>query len=364
MLNRLESTIRTLESSKPDKLVSDVSIATAHDLEEIWHQNRSTIEPIESFIHHVIEDLAQEQPSSPAVCAWDGTLTYGEFNEFATRLASELARRGVVAGTIVPICFEKSMLTPLVMLAVLKAGGAFLLLDASLPEHRLKQIVQQTKATLILCSHTNKDVISRIASDNMVITKQALIDLGLAKGGSLVHPLTDLNSPAYVIFTSGSTGVPKGVLISHKNVASAFLQEEKLFGCGKDSRVYDFASYNFTVSLTNFFMTFARGGCLCVPSEQDRRTNFAGSFTALDSNTVIAPPAAITSLSPRDVPGLRLLILGGEKVDVKHISPWRGQATTIIAYANSESTTCMVSCSGESCIDNPGIIGKPLAAVT
>lgn len=364
LLNRLDSTIRALESSALDDLISEISVATSHDLQKIWHQNQSTYAPIDCFIHHAIEEFAQKQPSSPAVCAWDGALTYLELEKSSRNLASRLIDRGVTPGTIVPICFEKSMMTPIIMLAVLKAGGAFLLLDASLPEQRLRQILSQAEANFVICSFANREVISNITGDAMVITKDALAQINSLEGEPRSCLPTDFNSPAYVIFTSGSTGVPKGVSISHKNVASAFLRNEKLFGCDKDSRIYDFASYNFTVSLTNFFMALTQGGCLCVPSEQDRRTDFPGSFEALNSNTVITTPSAIASLSPSDFSGLRLLIFGGEKVSAKDIAPWQNHVTTVIAYANSESTTCVVTCPGEDCINHPGVIGKGLAAVT
>jgi non-ribosomal peptide synthetase component F len=297
VLNRLDSTIRTLETSALGDLTSEISVATSHDLQEIWHQNQSTYAPIERFIHHAIEEFAQKQPSSPAVCAWDGTLTYLELEKSSRNLASRLIDRGVTPGTIVPICFEKSMITPIIMLAVLKAGGAFLLLDASLPEQRLRQILSQAEANFVICSFANREVIFNITGDAMVVTKDALTQINSLEGEPRSCRPTNFNSPAYVIFTSGSTGVPKGVSISHKNVASAFLRDEKLFGCDKDSRIYDFASYSFTVSLTNFFMALTQGGCLCVPSEQERRTDFPGSFEALNSNTVITTPSAIASLS-------------------------------------------------------------------
>lgn len=364
LLNRLDFTIRALGTSALDELISNINVTTVSDLQTIWNQNRFTFEPINRCVHEVIEELAHKQPSSPAVCAWDGSLTYKELNAFATTLAIQLVNRGVIAGEVVPVCFEKSMLTPLVMLAVMKAGGAFLLLDVSLPKQRLQQIVGQTRANLVISSNDNQKIASDISSNTMVITKGVLTHTNLANEASPTHPATSPNSPAYVIFTSGSTGVPKGVLISHKNVASAFLREKALFGCDHSSRIYDFASYNFTVSLTNFFMALTRGGCLCIPSEQDRRTRFADSFLALESNTVIATPSVMTSLSPKTFPGLRLLILGGEKISAKDIIPWQHFTKTVIAYANSESTTCVVSGPGEICIENPGSIGEGLAAVT
>jgi non-ribosomal peptide synthetase component F len=103
-------------------------------------------------VHDLFADQAAAQPESPAICAWDGELIYSELDALSTRLAGHLLSLGVKPDDVVPLCFEKSMWTVVAMLAVLKAGGAFVPLDPEHPTSRREEILKQTKALVVLTS--------------------------------------------------------------------------------------------------------------------------------------------------------------------------------------------------------------------
>ncbi|KAH7116165.1 hypothetical protein B0J11DRAFT_593923 [Dendryphion nanum] len=364
LLERLGLVALQLSRGDPKNLIADIETVTPRDLEDMWRWNRTVPAPVEQCVHKAIERLASAQPSVPAICAWDGELTYSELDRLASLLAGHLAQVGIGPDVLVPLCFEKSMWTPIAMLGVLKAGGGFVLLDSSLPEKRLQDIVGQIGSRLLLSSFAKHSLSARLAEHVLVINYDTLSDYDFLTQsyGAVLQPSPD--STAYVIFTSGSTGVPKGVNISHRNIASAYLQKEHLLECTPDSRVYDFAAYSFTVSLTNFFMALTAGGCLCIPSDQDRRENLPASFAALQANTVILTPSVAAILSPAQFPGLKSIIFGGEVVRAKDIRPWWGHRRLLTAYANSECTTCVTLNSTATNPEQLASIGKGVNAAT
>ncbi|PVH90162.1 acetyl-CoA synthetase-like protein [Periconia macrospinosa] len=123
-----------------------------HDFEKIWGWNSTVPKTMEQCVHKLIRTKAQTTPDAPAICSWDGEMTYGELDELSSRLAGHLVQLGVKPEDMVPLCFEKTMWTVVAMLAVLKAGGAFVPLDPEHPKSRHEEILRQTDATLVLAS--------------------------------------------------------------------------------------------------------------------------------------------------------------------------------------------------------------------
>ncbi|KAK1912915.1 hypothetical protein P3342_004851 [Pyrenophora teres f. teres] len=121
-------------------------------LEKIWRWNSSVPEATEDCVHDLFTEQARERPDAPAVCAWDGDLTYGELDVLSTKLAGYLVQLGVKPEDMVPLCFEKSMWTVVAMLAVLKANGGFVPLDPEHPQIRQREILKQTGAAVVLVS--------------------------------------------------------------------------------------------------------------------------------------------------------------------------------------------------------------------
>ncbi|KFH45123.1 Nonribosomal peptide synthetase-like protein [Hapsidospora chrysogenum ATCC 11550] len=342
LLERLDLAMRQLDGADPEKPLSEFNILTCKDLEQIWSWNRHVPTVSQLHIPQVLETQAVSRPNRPAVCAWDGDLTYAELDCLATGLALQLVEREVGKEDIVPLYFEKSMWTTVAMFGVLRAGAAFVLLDPSLPPKRLEEIMRQTKATMVVSSLLNEDASSSLSRQVLTLgphSVQALQEKARRGQASQRLAPSTPSSPAYVIFTSGSTGNPKGVVVTHGNVTSAVPEHVRSFGYTEDSRIYDFASYSFGASLNNAFVALMSGGCLCVPSEDDRRSNMPGSITSLRATAVLLTPSVAESLSPDQVPTLKTLIYGGEAVHLKDVSPWWGKTQVLTAYGSSEVTT-------------------------
>ena len=163
---------------------------------------------VEKFVHQLIETQAIENPTSQAICSWDGNLTYADLDNLSSRLANHLFTKGIVPETIVPLCFEKSLWTIVSLLGVLKAGGAFLMLDPSQPAGRLEAIVKQTGARFMLASRTCEESCRGFVEKVLVVDADTLVGLESSGYSSSVR----LDNAAYYIFSSGSTGAPKGII--------------------------------------------------------------------------------------------------------------------------------------------------------
>lgn len=305
------------------------------DLDKIWRWNSIVPEAEERCVHEMIQYQAQARPSAPAVCAWDGNLTYHELDHLATVLAGQLVDLGVKPNMLVPLCFEKSMWTTVAMLGVMKAGGAFMLLDPSLPEQRLQCMVREANTSLLVSSAGEHALASQLCPKTLVVDHGYFHD-NVDSQPTRSLPDSDPNSIIYVVFTSGTTGTPKGAIITHKSSASGHRHQIAGLGYTAESRVYDFSAYSFDISIYNALTTLVAGGCLCVPKEQDRKSNLAGSINSLRANTISLTPSVARLLSPADLLDLKTMILGGEAIHVGDIEPWWGRVFT--AYGPSECT--------------------------
>ncbi|KAI0854078.1 acetyl-CoA synthetase-like protein [Daldinia vernicosa] len=334
LLERLEFAICQIDSATPQQTISDLHSMTSQDLDQIWEWNSTVPSEAESCITDIIRQRSLEQPDSPAIHAWDGEISYGELNRLTSILAYLLVERGVGPEVFVPLCFEKSKWTTVALLGVLKAGGAFILLDPQLPEFRLRAIVDQVKPTLALSSPSQLELTKRLIPKTMEVDSS----LFLHNKEIDFHPTIDLSSAAYAIFTSGSTGTPKGAIITNGNVASVSQQALPL-NLTKESRVYDFVSYSFGLSLINVLPTLAVGGCVCVPSEQDRKSHLASSLTSLKATHVWLTPSIAETLSPEQVPTLKMMGFGGEALRVKDVLPWWERIEVRNGYGASECSS-------------------------
>lgn len=343
LLARLEHTIQQLGSAGHDQVIADISTMLPQELEQIWGPNKSVPMRVDRCVHDMFEERVKSQPDAPAIEAWDGILTYGELDQMTNVLAVFLHESGVQPGIMVPLCFEKSMWTVVSMLAVLKAGGAFVLLETALPEQRLKTIVNQFTPHLILSSTSSFSLASRLAKTVIEVNADTIRGLEGQIFPSSTHGLErpSADVPVFALFTSGSTGTPKGVVVSHANLASELTHQAERLGFTADSRVFDFASYAFDLAVLNVFGTLLQGGCLCVPSETDRRDHLAQAMRDMAVNMAGLTPSVARLLDPDAVPQLDTLLLCGEQVMLADVKRWWGRVPNIInGYGPSECTIC------------------------
>lgn len=171
---------------------------------------------------------------------------------------------------MVPLYFEKSRWTPVAILGVIKAGGAFVLLDPGQPFERLQQICHEVKAELVVASRKHTQAAVGLVGGGNVITVSGK-DFEWRQTHDVKFETASYASShnaLYAAFTSGSTGKPKGIIIEHRSFY--LTRNNHLYGLTRDSRVLQFSGYAWDASIMEHLATLATGGCICIPSEFDR----------------------------------------------------------------------------------------------
>ncbi|KAH6661027.1 peptide synthetase [Truncatella angustata] len=314
---------------------------TAKSLEQVWRWNSPLPPAISTCMHEFISQQAKSHPDRPAVNSWDGDFTYREVEEFSNDLALHLISIGVGIGKNVPVLFEKSRWTSIAVLAIMKAGGTFALMDPSQPEGRLRAIVEQTGGQHILTSKSQEALGQTVApSANLVVVSADRFELNnIVPDPQLPH--VPGGSNLYIQFTSGSTGVPKGCLVTHENYTSGAIPRADLVGYREHSRVLDFASYAFDVCIDCMLCTLANGGCLCIPTEADRVNDLSGAIRKMKVNMAHMTPSVARVLDVDIIPSLEVLGLGGEAISNGDALKWGKETQVVNAYGPSE---CTVGC--------------------
>ncbi|CAG8981036.1 hypothetical protein HYALB_00008189 [Hymenoscyphus albidus] len=335
-----------------------------HELAQIWQWNATVPPTIERCIQDIVIEETVKDPSRPAVQSWDGELSYGELDRLSLQLAVQLSDLGVTVGTLVPLCFEKSMWTVVGVLGILRAGGGFVLTDPQQPEARLRTITTEVDAKIVLTSEKQAELGARIAPGSKIVVVGPKLRDNTVEVGATKLPKVPGTSTLYVIFTSGSTGKPKGVVISHENYTSGALPRADAVGYRAHSRVLDFASYAFDVSIDCMLATLSQGGCICVPSDEQRVNDLPGAIRSMNVNMAHMTPSVARVLPIDILSSLEVLGLGGESVSAGDAAIWGEKTKVIIAYGPSE---CTVGCTINNSI-TPGraytSIGKGCGGLT
>jgi amino acid adenylation domain-containing protein len=352
----LESAMET-----PDLSVSDLTLLRGTERRQILAEwSSGPVQPLRAFtLHRLFELQAGRSPERPAVVHGEASLTYGELNRRANRLARHLGMLGVGPEVLVGVCMERSLEMVVAILAVLKAGAAYVPLDPSYPMERLAFVLDDAGIPVLLTHERAGENLP--SSWAFVVDVEAVEDtLGGLDGGNLDVPVEPENL-AYAIYTSGSTGQPKGVLVPHAGLASLALAQAAAFGVGPDSRVLQFASLSFDASASELGMAFAAGAALVLA---DRESLMPGPelirlFARQRISHATLPPSALAVLpAAAEVPAT--LIVAGEACPPDLVARWAPGRRLFNAYGPTECTVCATLTTVEPSAGRPPI-GVPLA---
>ena len=364
--SRAESIAHTFQAAlsaiigTPEQKLRNVNLLSSRDRTTIEQWNTRVPAAVDQCVPESIKLRAISQPSAPALSAWDGELSYQELNEQTTRLAGHLVRRGVKYGTILPFCFEKSIWTTVAVLSILKAGASFLPLNINDPEERVNTLLQEADAHLVLTSPSQARKFEGVI-DTLVISKAFINALPATHESEL--PKVSPSSVAYILFTSGSTGKPKGVVIEHRSLASNIAEHAPGLGLNCSTRALQFASYSFDASITETLATLVSGGCVCVPSEEEKTVDIEGAMRRMRVNFSMLTPSVVQLLSPENLPSLETLALVGEAVPKSLIEKWSKKLSLLVGYGPTE-TAVFASIGSLEDANDAGLIGKAIGTQT
>lgn len=334
VLGQLNHIVQQLCSANDQTALLDMDLVSPPDHASLATLNATYPERVALCAHDVFQAQVRAQPDALAISSWDGEFTYRQVDNFSTRLAAHLVESGLQTGTIVPLCFEKSSWAIVSMLAVSKAGGAFVLLDPQNPISRLRSIVAQTKASLIL---TSTDC-ARLweSEDTNLIRVNANFVHSLSSSSVVPAGRATPDDVLYVIFTSGSTGTPKGCVIEHGAFLTSSASYTEKIGMDRTCRVLQFCSYSFDASIIETLSAVTVGACICISSREPKAEGLADVITRTRATWAFLTPSVVKLIRPSDVPSLKTLMLGGEALSQESIQVWSREVKLINAYGPSE----------------------------
>lgn len=328
--------------SNPGASIQSCMAPTKHDLDSIWRWCHD-LPPTHDFcMQDMVAEQAKRLGDKVAIDAWDGTLTYGQIEKYSTFLAGSLRESGVETHDFVPLCFEKSRWTIVAVLAVMKAGATIAMMDPSLPLGRLQNMAVQVGAKTIVSSRMQHELGTKILPEGprFVVEEEAFSHLSDSQALPAL-PAVPPTALMYIIFTSGSTGTPKGVKISHRTYTSSAIPRAAAVGYNETSRVLDFASYAFDVSIDSMLLTLGNGGTLCIPSDEDRLNDINGVMRSMRINYAGITPSVARILEPDVIASLSALGLGGEASAPRDVNMWGRETRIVIGYGPCE---CTIGC--------------------
>lgn len=341
-VEQLADTIKSYLSA-PGASIEESLKPTACDFDEIWRINHELPPTLSYGSHELFTKRAQQVPEKVAIDSWDGELTYGQIEQWSSHVAWKLKEMGVELNDVLPVCFEKSRWTIVAVLAVMKVGATFALMDPTLPLARLQNMAKQVGAKAMVSSRPQHEFSSQIMPSDKIFVVEESAFSHIPKSEVIpTLPTVPAQTLMYIIFTSGSTGTPKGVTISHESYTSSLIPRSEAVGYKEDSRVLDFASYAFDVSIDSMLCTLTQGGTLCIPSDEDRLNDINHVIRKLKINYAGMTPSVARILDPDVIKSLTNgLGLGGEAVPARDANIWGRDARIIIGYGPCE---CTIGC--------------------
>lgn len=275
-----------------------------------------------------VERWARSRPDVVAVSDGTSELTWAQLRGRAAGLAGRLIERGVRAGEVVAVCCGRGVDGVVAVLAVLRAGAAFLPLDPTAPGERHARMIDECDVRIAVVDHSAPDLgVERIAvSDN-------------GSADAAVLPETGLDHLAYVIYTSGSTGAPKGVLVAHRGLANLIRTHVTALDLSDDDVVLLAASPTFDPWVFQTFIAFAAGARLVVAGEDQVAGAPLADLLADKGVTVLnVTPTTAATLPEVALPALRRVVVGGDSCRLDIARRWAKDRVLFNAYGPTEVT--------------------------
>ncbi|MGH3913753.1 MAG: amino acid adenylation domain-containing protein, partial [Pseudonocardiaceae bacterium] len=346
---RFVKLLENLADADPDLSVGRVDVLTPEERRDLlMGVNQTTRQAPVDCVQVLFEAQVARVPENIAVVSEDTEVSYARLNIEANRLAHLLISRGIGPEAFVALALPRSVEMVVAVLAVLKAGAAYLPIDPDYPAVRIGFMLADAHPTCLIATMGSAGV-SELARARgipvILLDHEESRDLLARSRGTdprdsdRLAPLFPQH-PAYLIYTSGSTGTPKAVVVSHTGVSSLVLTQVESLKVGGGSRVLQFASPSFDASVFEMVMSWAAGAVLVVPSGPLVGEDLAAILVEQGISHALIPPSVLSSVPPGIFPNLVTLVVGGEACPLELVAIWSSDRRMVNAYGPTESTVC------------------------
>jgi amino acid adenylation domain-containing protein len=377
-VERIAAQVRTaVERAAADP---DIRLAELLDADEAeralllgaWSRGPRTDAPAVP-VHRLFRAQAARTPQAPAL-SWNGVeTTYAALDARAGRLAARLRAAGVGPEARVAVAMDRSPELVVAILGVLRAGGAYLPLDPVYPADRLRWMLEDSGARVVLVRGTLPDALAGFAGTVIDVGPVDPVDANEVAAADAdptfapTHSRTDAlpENLAYVIYTSGSTGRPKGVLVPHRGTANLAVAQAEVFAIDSTSRVLQFASSSFDAAVSEVLVTLCAGATLVLAPREALMPgpDLAATLLRERVSLVTLPPSALAVMPDAELPALRTLVVAGEACPPELAARWGRGRRFINAYGPTETTVCATLTGPLESVTGRPPIGRPLANV-
>jgi amino acid adenylation domain-containing protein len=327
--------------------------------------NATTVEyPSDRLIHNLFEEQAERTPDATALVFEGRTLTYGELNAQANRLARHLRGLGLGHDSRVGVLMERSLEMVVALLAVLKAGAAYVPIDPEYPRERVAFMLEDSAAPVLLTQHrllkslpSHKAAVVALDADAEVFAEQSSDNLQLE-----VSP----QSLAYVIYTSGSTGRPKGVMITQANILNHMLWMSESFPLGPEDCVFQKTPFSFDASVWEFYAPLLSGARLVIARPGAHRDpSYLLEVMAEQRVTVLqVVPTLLQALVETEGlergDSLRRLFCGGEALPAEAVKRFKARMPGAEVYNLYGPTEATIDTTSRRCGEASGAASEPI----
>ena len=305
-----------------------------------------------------VASWAAAAPDSPALEHAQGTLSYAALDRRVTALAGSLAAQGAVPGAVVAICLPPGAELIESILAVDRAGAAYMPVDPSYPAARIEQLLTGMRPVLVVC-----DAAASAALPAGGPLRLLLEDARDAPARPVPAPVPDLRDPAYVIHTSGSTGAPKGVVVTRAGLAELAAGARRSFELEPGARVAKIVAPGFDVTVLELLAAFGCGGTLVLPPDPvPVGEELAAFLTERRIDFAFITPTVLATVPPLPPSVLPKLGVGAEGCPPELVRRWSPGRRMINVYGPTECTV-VTNFSEPLGPDGAAPLGRPLPGV-
>jgi len=322
------------DPARPAGSARPALLAAEEHLLAQW-QNGATLPHPAPRLEQRVAHWASTTPEQPALVFEHGVLSYAELERQAGAMAQSLQAAGVAAEDTVAVLCDHSHALPLAFLAILKAGGCYLPLVASLPEERLAVMADDARVRVLL-------VLDGLPVPPALAAYPQLRPESVPASGhaALAAPAGSADALAYMIYTSGSTGKPKGVMLPHRGLANLAYGAAAALGIRADDRILLLSSPAFDAWVSDVAMAWAAGAAL-VPVLRADIQDVAGMHARMARLGVTAAtmsPSYLRLFEQQPFPGLRILMTVGEQPHLADARHYAAQLAYFNGYGPTETS--------------------------
>ncbi|WP_195576560.1 non-ribosomal peptide synthetase [Paenibacillus sp. 1001270B_150601_E10] len=328
----------------PQAAIKSLTLLTAAEKHrELYDYNQTVVSyPKDQTILQLFEEQARQNPEALAIVYEQETWTYRQLNEQANRLAHYMMQKGIARESIVGLWMQHSIEAVVAILAVMKAGGTYLPIDPAYPEERIRYMLEDSGAELVI-TNLSDGLLADYSGEVLVYSELSLDGLD-SSNVQYVHELHDL---AYVIYTSGSTGRPKGAMIEHRGLTNYIWWAKKVYVRDSIPTFPLYSSLAFDLTVTSIFTPLISGGRIVVYRDNGDEFILYRIMRDNASTIIKLTPAHLALLKERDNTGSSVgrFIVGGEDLKTslaKEITESFGGAIEI--YNEYGPTETVVGC--------------------